>query len=327
MKKLFSTLLLILLLIGVSIGYAVLSSNLSITGTSIISKQTWDIHFENIQTKSDSITPTSAAAISNQGKTVTYSVSLNTPGEYYEFNVDVKNAGTIDGMIESVTSTVNNQPISNLPSYIEYYVTYSDGVEIQPNHLLTAGSKETYTVHIGFKKNISVSDLPSSNQTFNLSFGFIDTQADVSAIPKPNYIYSITGNALRIGSTTNLNSPYNFDNYQDAIDSLRFPVFLRFNMQNNVITEISLGFIYNDVLYYMPVADGGSSYNANKELLNGIFGLSNCIEEDTGNYIQYVCTSNPYRVRTQSDGGAGGSNKNNGIGCAINGSGVCACVG
>ena len=64
-KKTKSMLIVALLLLAITIGYAVISSNLSINGTSIINKPTWDIHFENIQVKSGSITPSTAAHIVN----------------------------------------------------------------------------------------------------------------------------------------------------------------------------------------------------------------------------------------------------------------------
>ncbi len=209
-KKTKSMIVLGLLLLGITVGYAILSTNLNINGTSIINKPTWDIHFENIVTKSGSITPGTAAHIVNN-TSVEYAVTFDTPGQFYEFNVDVKNAGTIDGMIESVTSTVNNQSISNLPSYVEYYVTYSDGSIIAPNHLLAAGDKETYTVHIGFSRDINPEDLPSSAETYNLNFEFTDTQANNDATPVPHSIsftddsWDVITQNVRNGNTNNYN--------------------------------------------------------------------------------------------------------------------------
>ena len=180
-KKTKMLIVLAVLLLGITVGYAILTSNLNINGTSTINNPTWDIHFENVLVKNGSVTATTPATINEARNTVTYAVALNTPGEFYEFTVDAKNAGTIDGMIESVTSTVNNQPISNLPSYIEYYVTYEDGTEILNNHLLAKNTKETYKVHIGYKKDIDISELPDTSQTLNLSFGVISKQADDNA--------------------------------------------------------------------------------------------------------------------------------------------------
>ncbi len=325
-KKTKSMLVLGLLLLGITVGYAILSTNLNINGTSTINKPTWDIHFENIVVKSGSVTPSTAANITN-ATTVTYAVTFDTPGQFYEFNVDVKNAGTIDGMIESVTSTVNGQPISSLPSYVEYFVTYSDGVEIQDNHLLTAGAKETYTVHIGFSRDIDPGDLPSTAQTYNLSFEFTETQATSDATKKPVYYYAVPGGALHIGVTIPTNSPYIFDNYNDAINFLGVPVFFRCNTENKKIIETSLGFVHNNEVYYLPWAENGASYNANKQIMLDAFGSSYCSETNEGSYMQYMCTYNTLRIRIQSNGTLSGSNKNTGSGCATSTEGSMICGG
>ena len=51
-KKYFlSTMLLVLIIILLSIGYAYLSTTLNINGSSSINNATWNIHFENVQVK------------------------------------------------------------------------------------------------------------------------------------------------------------------------------------------------------------------------------------------------------------------------------------
>lgn len=279
-KKTKTMLILALLLLGITIGYAALSSNLSINGTSTIDKPTWDIHFENIQTKSGSITPTTAANIIN-ATTVTYAVTFNTPGEYYEFDVDVKNSGTIDGMIESVTSTVNNQPISNLPNYIEYYVTYEDGVEIAPNHLLAAGEKETYTVHIGFKRDINPEDLPDIAATYELKFGFSDIQASSSATEREtNYVYTIQpyeytiiGEALPADITI-------YNDYNSAISNFGASIFLKHLVKESIISKSYIGYINKNKLYNIRGGNGFASYEENKSIVNESFDSSTCIEDE-----------------------------------------------
>ena len=55
----------------------------------------------------------------------------------------------MDAMIGLVTNNLNGNPISStnpVPAYSRYTATYSDGVEIEPNHLLSAGYSETFKV-------------------------------------------------------------------------------------------------------------------------------------------------------------------------------------
>ena len=113
---------------------------------------------------------------------------MSTPGDFYEFTVDAINAGTVDGMIESVTSTLNNGSISNLPDCLTYSVTYFDGVEIAANHLLAAGTTEKYKVRVEFKEDIDEDDLPDSNQTLSFAFSVNYVQANSNAalaVPLP----------------------------------------------------------------------------------------------------------------------------------------------
>ena len=131
--------ILLLLVVGLSIGYALLQTTLTINGTSKIKGNTWDIHFANLSVTEGSVTIGTgdvAAAIQSSTTDITYTVTLNEPGDFYEFTVDAVNAGSIDGMIESVTSKLNNVPITTLPAYLDYSVAYSDGIEIAPNQYL-----------------------------------------------------------------------------------------------------------------------------------------------------------------------------------------------
>ena len=46
---------LLFLIVGLSVGYSLLSTNLRINGTSKIKNSTWDIHFENVVVNTDSV--------------------------------------------------------------------------------------------------------------------------------------------------------------------------------------------------------------------------------------------------------------------------------
>ena len=149
---------------GIGVGYAVLSASLNITGASSIKDAKWDIHFANVNVTGGSValsTGDSAATIDTATKTrVDYTVTLNKPGDYYEFTVDVVNAGTIDGMVATVTSKLDDVDIETLPNYLNYSVTYLDGKKIAANHLLASGVTEKYKVRVEYKKDVTAEDLP-----------------------------------------------------------------------------------------------------------------------------------------------------------------------
>ena len=175
------------------LGYSILTTNLNITGTAVLKDNRWDIHFENVQLKSGSVgsTPT----IDSNETSVSYSITLNKPGDFYEFTVDAVNDGTIDGMISSVSSKLNGNPITTLPTALNYTLTYFDGVEIQNNHLLSAETTEIYKIRVEYRTDIEGDDLPDEEQTLNFTFSANFVQADDTAVEvQHRFLYDVLKN-------------------------------------------------------------------------------------------------------------------------------------
>ena len=260
--------ILLLLVVGLSVGYALLRTNLTINGTSKIKGNTWDIHFENLNVTDGSVelsTDDVAAAIGSNTTEVSYTVTLSQPGDFYEFTVDAVNAGSIDGMVESVTSKLNDAVITTLPAYLDYSVSYSDGVAISPNQYLKAGETETYKVRIEFKKDISSSDLPTSVQTLTLDFGVAYIQADNTATEVEHYKYVYTVNKYNSSVTNPKNNavwlnqaihetiPY-FETPAEALSAIAtasskdLPFYLKHKVENGIVTEQYVEFVVTETL-------------------------------------------------------------------------------
>ena len=260
--------LLLVLLCSLGLGYALLRTNLTINGTSKIKGNTWDIHFENLNVTDGSVelsTGDVAAAIGSNTTEVSYTVTLSQPGDYYEFTVDAVNAGSIDGMVESVTSKLNDAVITTLPAYLDYSVSYSDGVEILPNQYLKAGETETYKVRIEFKKNISSSDLPTSVQTLTLDFGVAYIQADNTAteVAHPKFVYTVNKidnaatdpklNSVWLNQTIHETIPY-FETPAEALSAIAtasskdLPFYLKHKVENGIVTEQYVEFVVTETL-------------------------------------------------------------------------------
>ena len=209
-----TTYFVILSLLVIGIVYAILQANLQINGIAKIKSNTWDIHFNNIQINNDSVsigTGDSPATIDpNDTSKVDFSVTLSTPGDFYEFTVDVVNAGTIDGMIELLTQEmkVNNEVVQKTPNYLNYIVTYEDDSSILLKHLLEAGETLTYKVRLEFKTDIE--ELPEA-ATINSSFGVQFVQADDTAIKKlPYYACTFDGELVQGAEYTNGQYTYRY---------------------------------------------------------------------------------------------------------------------
>ena len=119
---------LLILLLAVSIGFALLSTTLKINGNFGVKGSTWDIHWENVQPNVNSSVTTDKPSIDTTRTIVTYEVNLELPGDYYEFDVDAKNDGSIAGTItdvrHSARKVVEEGQDSTVPDYIKYSVVY-----------------------------------------------------------------------------------------------------------------------------------------------------------------------------------------------------------
>ncbi len=269
-KKSYYFIILLLVVVGLSVGNALLQTTLTINGTSKIKDNTWDIHFANLQVTDGSVaigTGDVAATIQSSNTDITYTVTLNTPGDFYEFTVDAVNAGSVDGMVESVTSKLNNQPITSLPNYLNYSVTYEAGDDIELNHLLKAGDSETYKVRIEFKKDISSSDLPTSVQTITLDFGAIYVQADSNGVevehPLNGIVYTVnkydSSVTVPIYNVVWLNREYSktipfFETPAEALSAIAvasgddLPFYLKHNIVNGIVKESYVEFVITEAM-------------------------------------------------------------------------------
>ena len=165
------------LLIG--IGYAALSATLNINGQTTINKASWDIHMEDINVTSGSVTATTVPTLDTAKTTVNFSVKLTNPGDFYEFTVKEVNKGTIDAMVSTISKTGLT---TTQAKYLDYTVTYSDGTALAEKQLLKSNQSETLKIRVAFKKDITAADLPTSDTTLNLNLSLSYQQSDDSAV-------------------------------------------------------------------------------------------------------------------------------------------------
>lgn len=106
-KKKFLIILLIVLLLGLAVGYAAFSDVLTITGTAN-ADGTFDLIFQSATTSGmTGVNETDTkATISADGDTLTVvCADLAYPGAGCQYNVVIKNVGTIPAKVKSVTPT------------------------------------------------------------------------------------------------------------------------------------------------------------------------------------------------------------------------------
>ena len=167
--------ILLLLVVGISIGYAALTTTLNINGNTKIEKASWDIHFENLVKNEGSVTATTEASIDSTKTVINYAISLVEPGDFYEFTVDIVNSGSIDAMISEV---LKEGLSTEQEKYIDYSVKYTVGDDVLEKDLLRSGATRNIIVSVKYREDISAEDLPTEEETLNLSFSVTYIQDD-----------------------------------------------------------------------------------------------------------------------------------------------------
>lgn len=278
----------ILLLGALGIGYAYINTTLSIDGTTEVDSANWNIYFDNIKTEYGSVSGdqvTQAPTIDTNKTKVSFHVRLKEPGEYYGFEVDAVNEGTIDAMIESIVVKINGEEDFDIPAYLKFYMAYADETSIAPYQLLKAGTRETYVFSLLYM-DFDSSVLPDENQEYNIEVDINYVQATNMAQPLRTTKYTTTTSSETIGNEIPSNVTH-VDTYEEAIEG-KAPVFLKDVITfDNVLKSSDVGFILNDNLYYLKGSE--TKYNLltgedqktiyfedNKQVLLEAFGASKC---------------------------------------------------
>ena len=160
---------------SLTIAYAALNAVLTISGTAEVSASSWDIYLDNVNVTNGSV---NSAVPTINSNTVYFSTTLNMPGDFYEFAVDVKNDGTIDAMIDGITKRPTLTETQ--AKYLKYEITYQNGDSINNKQLVQKKSFVRLKVRLEYRKDLTADDLPVSSDVLNLAFTVNYTQSDGS---------------------------------------------------------------------------------------------------------------------------------------------------
>ena len=165
-----------------TIAYAALNAVLTIQGSAQVTSADWDIHLANPKVTNGSVTTTVPTLAT--GKSLTFSTTLNMPGDFYEFTVDVVNSGSIDAMIEKVTKTP--ELTADQAKYLNYEVSYQNGESITNKQAIAAGVTMPIKVRVEFRKDLSSTDLPTGQVQLTLGLVLDYVQSDGTGTSVPN---------------------------------------------------------------------------------------------------------------------------------------------
>mgnify|MGYP002544148997 CR=1 FL=1 len=175
---------LLIVIAGLTIAFAALSTTLNINGTAYLDAAKWGIRFENLSrpTKIGSATTTGTAKIeeTKAAEITDMNVNLSTPGDKVTYTVDLVNEGTINAKIDNIEKTVLT---SEQQRFLTFKVTDKDGREVSEGDLLSAGETKNLTITIEFIKDLTKEDLPKQTSTISLSYklNFVQTDDKVTS--------------------------------------------------------------------------------------------------------------------------------------------------
>ena len=176
-KMLYTMLSLVLVCVfTLTIAYSALSAVLTISGNARVSAADWDIYLNNPRVTNGSAT--TDVPVIKTSSTLEFSTTLNMPGDFYEFTVDVVNDGDIDAMIDGVTKTPTLTEAQ--AKYLNYIIEYQNGESINIKQLVAKNSYVRLKVRVEFRRDVTASDLPATSETLNLAFTVNYVQSDGS---------------------------------------------------------------------------------------------------------------------------------------------------
>ena len=174
--------ILFMLIAGLTVAFAALSTTLNINGTAYLDAAKWGIRFENLSspTRVGKATTTGTAKIeeSKAAEITGINVSLSIPGDKIVYTVDLVNKGTINAKIDNIEKTVLTQEQQR---YLTFKVTDKNGYEIKQGDILEKGETKKITITIEFIKDLTKEDLPKQTSTISLSYKLNFVQTDEKA--------------------------------------------------------------------------------------------------------------------------------------------------
>ena len=140
--------LLLIIILFISIGFAVLTSNLSINGIASSTDASFDVHFEYATIKDKNIDDGSIT-IGDDTVSITSTGTFEKPGDYIDTSFYVMNSGTMD-------ASLNTLSVSGLSTELKNYFTYTlkydiDESNVSRGDILRAGQGRKVNLHIEYK--------------------------------------------------------------------------------------------------------------------------------------------------------------------------------
>ena len=172
-KTLYScvALALVLSVIGISVGFAAMSTELNLNGSASVVPASWKIKFNNLSspTITGSATVVTAPTITSDTHIGNYDIQLTKPGDSVVYTFKVANEGTIDAELGTYTKAAPTFTGTGATAAADqdivynnfiYTLTYADGTAIQTTDTLLKNTEKTLKLTVAYDENAT--ELPTN---------------------------------------------------------------------------------------------------------------------------------------------------------------------
>ena len=247
---------LLIVVAGLTIAFAALSTTLNINGTAYLDAAKWGIKFENLSepVKVGTATTTGTAKIDN---------------------------------IEKTVLTQEQQ------RYLTFKVTDKDGREVSEGDILSAGERRNLTITIEFIKDLTKEDLPKQTSTISLSYKLNFVQTDEKATTSDSSKQACTsfdkkdtysvGDVIALCNTSTNKSE---DFYVIKDNGTTVTALAKYNLLvgNTVVWNDD----FSDISSVTPVSTSEEGYGLQNSIAAGYFEMDSETGMPTSNVIKGV---------------------------------------
>ena len=163
-----------------SIGFAAFTQQLNINGTATVEPASWEVKFDTTNTAATlaqgSVTPTTNT-ISDTA--YTFAFTLAKPGDFFEADLTVVNAGTINAVLNSIRMSGVD---SNNSAYLSYTLSYNGTNYTSDNTSLSiplnANATAPVKIRVEYLLPAQSSQLPTTQQNVTIAGSLGYSSAD-----------------------------------------------------------------------------------------------------------------------------------------------------
>ena len=191
-QKRVALVVLIVAVIGLTVAFASLSSNLTISGNAKLDPVNWDIYFDNIANikaeRKASITSDPIIDTNDKRKINGMSVVLTEPGDKVSFTVDIVSESDIIAVIKDINDTLTVKPEGSEHGFIDFNVYYTGtNVEVKKDDTIVARengepSRTNITISVYYSKdkvtNDTLNNIPPGGLEIGFNYGLTFKQYD-----------------------------------------------------------------------------------------------------------------------------------------------------